>query len=213
MVWAWVLFNAKQTQPGSVKRIHWLMLLLVCIKTLSVLSKAFMYHVIRVHGDPDGWNVAFYIFSAAKGLMFFTIVVLIGTGWSFLKPFLNEREKQMLMLVIPLQVFANIAADIVDADGPALAGWLEWRDLFHLLDIVCCCAILFPIVWSIKHLREAAMTDGKKVRNMNKLILFRQFYVMVVAYIYFTRIVVFLLAAATSGTKESNRRRREVGRS
>ena len=198
VVWAWVLFNAKQTQPGSVKRIHWLMLLLVCVKSLSVLSKSFMYHVIRVHGDPDGWNVAFYIFSAAKGLMFFTIVVLIGTGWSFLKPFLNEREKQMLMLVIPLQVFANIAADIVDADGPALAGWLEWRDLFHLLDIVCCCAILFPIVWSIKHLREAAMTDGKKVRNMNKLILFRQFYVMVIAYIYFTRIIVFLLKSTAA---------------
>ena len=102
------------------------------------------------------------------------------------------------MLVIPLQVFANIAADIVDADGPALAGWLEWRDLFHLLDIVCCCAILFPIVWSIKHLREAAMTDGKKVRNMNKLILFRQFYVMVVAYIYFTRIIVFLLKSTAA---------------
>ena len=33
----------------------------------------------------------------------------------------------------------------------------------------------------------------KEVRNMNKLILFRQFYVMVVAYIYFTRIVVYLL--------------------
>lgn len=131
VVWAWVLFNAKQTQPGSVKRIHWLMLLLVCIKSLSVLSKSFMYHVIRVRGDPDGWNVAFYIFSAAKGLMFFTIVVLIGTGWSFLKPFLNEREKQMLMLVIPLQVFANIAADIVDADGPALAFYLTTGYMFR----------------------------------------------------------------------------------
>ena len=76
--------------------------------------------------------------------------------------------------------------------------WLEWRDLFHLLDIICCCAILFPIVWSIKHMREAAMTDGKKIRNMNKLILFRQFYVMVVAYIYFTRIIVFLLKSTAA---------------
>ena len=54
------------------------------------------------------------------------------------------------------------------------------------------------VVWSIKHLREAAMTDGKKVRNMNKLILFRQFYVMVVAYIYFTRIIVFLLKSTAA---------------
>ena len=42
------------------------------------------------------------------------------------------------------------------------------------------------------------MTDGKKVRNMNKLILFRQFYVMVVAYIYFTRIIVFLLKSTAA---------------
>lgn len=34
-------------------------------------------------------------------------------------------------------------------------------DVFHLVDIICCCAILFPIVWSIKHLREASQTDGK----------------------------------------------------
>jgi hypothetical protein len=131
-------------------------------------------------------------------LLLFTVVVLIGTGWSFLKPFLNDREKQVLMIVIPLQVFANIAVVILDENGPALNGWLEWRDLFHLLDIICCCAILFPIVWSIKHLREAAMTDGKKIRNMNKLILFRQFYVMVVAYIYFTRIIVFLLKSTAA---------------
>jgi Lung seven transmembrane receptor len=58
------------------------------------------------------------------------------------------------------------------------------------VDIICCCAILFPIVWSIKHLREASQTDGKAARSLHKLTLFRQFYVMVVSYIYFTRIVV-----------------------
>merc|ERR1712216_789636 len=189
--WALTLYNSKNSQPGSVQQIHLLMGVLVFFKCLTVLCQSGMYHLIRLKGDPEGWNVAFYIFYSIRGLLLFTVVVLIGTGWSFLKPFLNDREKQVLMIVIPLQVFANIAVVILDENGPALNGWLEWRDLFHLLDIICCCAILFPIVWSIKHLREAAMTDGKKIRNMNKLILFRQFYVMVVAYIYFTRIIVF----------------------
>ena len=192
------LFNSKHSQPGSVQQIHLLMGVLVFFKCLTVLCQSGMYHLIRMKGDPEGWNIAFYIFYSIRGLLLFTVVVLIGTGWSFLKPFLNDREKQVLMIVIPLQVFANIAVVILDENGPALNGWLEWRDLFHLLDIICCCAILFPIVWSIKHLREAAMTDGKKIRNMNKLILFRQFYVMVVAYIYFTRIIVFLLKSTAA---------------
>ena len=197
-VWALTLFNSTQHQPGSVHQIHLLMGVLVFFKCLTVLCQSGMYHLIRMKGDPEGWNVAFYIFYSIRGLLLFTVVVLIGTGWSFLKPFLNDREKQVLMIVIPTQVFANIAVVILDENGPALNGWLEWRDLFHLLDIICCCAILFPIVWSIKHLREAAMTDGKKIRNMNKLILFRQFYVMVVAYIYFTRIIVFLLRSTAA---------------
>lgn len=69
------------------------------------------------------------------------------------------------------------------------------RDVLHLLDIICCCAILFPIVWSIKHLREAAGSDGKAARMLQKLVLFRQFYLMVVAYVYFTRIIVYLVGA------------------
>eukprot|EP00798_Chlamydomonas_sp_ICE-L_P007883 gene7883-1095_t len=44
-----------------------------------------------------------------------------------------------------------------------------------------------------EHLREASQPDGKAARNLEKLTLFRQFYVMVVVYIYFTRIVVYLL--------------------
>jgi hypothetical protein len=55
--------------------------------------------------------------------------------------------------------------------------------------------VLFPIVWSIRQLREAADVDDKAARVLGKLVLFRQFYIMVVAYIYFTRIIVYLLDA------------------
>ena len=41
--------------------------------------------------------------------------------------------------------------------------------------------------------QEASQTDGKAVINLQKLQLFRHFYVMIVCYIYFTRIIVYLL--------------------
>lgn len=55
-----------------------------------------------------------------------------------------------------LQVCAEVAIVILDENTPASRSWFTWRDILHLVDIICCCAILFPIVWSIKHLREAA---------------------------------------------------------
>lgn len=55
-----------------------------------------------------------------------------------------------------MQVCAEVAIVILDENTPASRSWFTWRDILHLVDIICCCAILFPIVWSIKHLREAA---------------------------------------------------------
>jgi len=186
------------TQREHAQRIHYLMGVLCFFKSLTVLSQAIMTHHISLTGHADGWNVAYYVFTFFRGVLFFTVIVLIGTGWSYMKPFLGDREKRILMVVIPLQVFANIAIIIMDEESPSVRDWFTWRDVFHLIDIVCCCAILFPIVWSIKHLREASQTDGKAARNLEKLQLFRQFYIMVVVYIYFTRIVVYLLRSTVS---------------
>ena len=71
--------------------------------------------------------------------------------------------------------------------------FVTWRQLFFLLDLLCCGAILFPIVWSIKHLEQASATDGKMVINLKKLKIFKHFYMMVICYVYFTLIIGFLL--------------------
>lgn len=51
------------------------------------------------------------------------MVILIGTGWSYLKVFLAEKEKKILMVVIPLQVMAEVAIIILDEDTPAARNW------------------------------------------------------------------------------------------
>jgi hypothetical protein len=49
------------------------------------------------------------------------------------------------------------------------------------------------VVWSIRHLQDASQSDGKATISLSKLKLFRHFYIMVVCYIYFTRIIVYLM--------------------
>ncbi|PPD83973.1 hypothetical protein GOBAR_DD19088 [Gossypium barbadense] len=110
----------------------------------------------------------------------------------------RDKEKNVLMVVIPLQVVANVAQIVIDETGPFGHDWMVWKQVFLLVDVVCCCAVLFPIVWSIKNLREAAKTDGKAAVNLMKLTLFRQYYIVVICYIYFTRVVVYALVTITS---------------
>ncbi|KAJ0104637.1 hypothetical protein Patl1_17403 [Pistacia atlantica] len=193
-LWIHVLYKKRLT----VFRIHFFMLAVVIMKTLNLLCEAEDKSYIKRTGSAHGWDVLFYIFSFFKGIMLFTLIVLIGTGWSFLKPYLQDKEKKVLMIVIPLQVVANIAQVVIDETGPYGQDWVTWRQVFLLVDVVCCCAVLFPIVWSIKNLREAARTDGKAAVNLMKLTLFRQYYIVVICYIYFTRVVVYALETITS---------------
>lgn len=39
-----------------------------------------------------------------KGSVLVITIVLIGTGWTFIKNLLSERDKKIFMIVIPLQV-------------------------------------------------------------------------------------------------------------
>ncbi|GAB4858104.1 hypothetical protein Ancab_016006 [Ancistrocladus abbreviatus] len=192
--WIHILYKKRLT----VFRIHFFMLAVVILKALNLLCEAEDKSYIKRTGSAHGWDVLFYIFSFLKGITLFTLIVLIGTGWSFLKPYLQDREKKVLMIVIPLQVVANIAQVAIDERGPYGQDWVTWKQVFLLVDVICCCAVLFPIVWSIKNLREAARTDGKAAVNLMKLTLFRQYYIVVICYIYFTRVVVYALETITS---------------
>merc|ERR1719495_2388619 len=126
------------------------------------------------------------------GLLFFTIV-LIGSGWAFVKHVLSSNEKKVFMVVLPAQVIANVAYIIVEESEQGEQVHHFWKEVFILVDLVCCGAILLPVVWSIRHLQEASSTDGKAAVSLEKLGLFRHFYIMVVCYVYFTRIIVYLL--------------------
>ena len=200
-----------------------MMTVLLVFKLLSLFFEGVTWFNVQSHGSPVGWNVLYYIFAFLKGIFLFVVVLLVGTGWSLLKvrwpyrcrcrvvaasyrrlmstracftqPFLNDREKKILVIVLSLQVVDNIAIIVVAEMAPGSVAFGRWvravrgctamryvcvcvccilvtvpllccilqGDLLHLVDIICCCAVLLPIVWSIRHLRQAAGADGKGV--------------------------------------------------
>jgi len=175
-------------------KIHWLMAALIFIKSISIAFHAVNFYYTGKEGfRVQSLTVLYYIIHLLKGALLFTTIVLIGTGYFFMKHVLSSKEKKLFMVVIPLQVIANVALIISESTEEGNASYKKWYEVTLLVDLLCCGAILLPVVWSIRHLSEAAKTDGKAAISLQKLKLFRQFYVLIVCYIYFTRIVVYLI--------------------
>jgi hypothetical protein len=119
----------------------------------------------------------------------------------------------MILSVLVLQVVNNIALIMLAGETEGEASFEGWSAVLHLVDIICCCAVLIPIVWQVNAL-EAKLERGddenkteheqlqpsmvasaeEAAHTLSKLKLFRSFYLAVVAYIYFTRIGFYLFA-------------------
>ncbi|CAL7933485.1 unnamed protein product [Xylocopa violacea] len=156
----WVFILKKSKHP--VFKIHYLMAVLVYLKSMSLFFHGINYHFIQTKGEHvAAWAILYYITHLLKGAVLFITIVLIGTGWTFIKHILADKDKKLFMIAIPLQVLANVAEIIIEESEEGDIEYKTWRDVFILVDLLCCGAIIFPVVWSIKHIEEAAHTDGK----------------------------------------------------
>lgn len=182
----------------NIHTIHHLMTVAIIIKIATLFFETIDTYEVKVTGTAHGWDVLFYIFNFLRGFFVFTLIVLMGTGWSYMKPFLTDKDRKIIYAVLGMQFIINIAMVVTNSWVPGHRGWVGWTDMLHLLDMICCCLVLFPIVWSIRHLKDAAVADGKARKNLERLRQFRKFYLAVVAYIYFTRIIVLLINVTVS---------------
>ncbi|XP_048197822.1 protein GPR108 isoform X3 [Perognathus longimembris pacificus] len=191
----WVSVLCRNTY--NVFKIHWLMAALAFTKSISLLFHSINYYFINSQGHPiEGLAVMHYITHLLKGSLLFITIALIGSGWAFIKYVLSDKEKKIFGIVIPLQVLANVAYIVIESREEGASDYGFWKEILFLVDLICCGAILFPVVWSIRHLQDASGTDGKVAVNLAKLKLFRHYYVMVICYVYFTRIIAILLRVA-----------------
>ncbi|OXB73516.1 UNVERIFIED_CONTAM: hypothetical protein H355_012483 [Colinus virginianus] len=105
------------------------------------------YHYISSQGFPiEGWAVVYYITHLFKGALLFITIALIGTGWAFIKHILSDKDKKIFMIVIPLQVLANVAYIIIESTEEGTSEYGLWKEILFLVDLLCCGAILFPVV-------------------------------------------------------------------
>ncbi|NWZ06670.1 GP107 protein, partial [Agelaius phoeniceus] len=194
-VWIHIL----RKRRNDVFKIHWLMAALPFTKSLSLVFHAIDYHYISSQGFPiEGWAVVYYITHLLKGALLFITIALIGTGWAFIKHILSDKDKKIFMIVIPLQVLANVAYIIIESTEEGTTEYGLWKEILFLVDLLCCGAILFPVVWSIRHLQEASATDGKGkfYKDGAVVLILSPFPSQIVCYIYFTRIIAILIKIA-----------------
>ncbi|CAD5191144.1 unnamed protein product [Musa acuminata subsp. malaccensis] len=161
------------------------MLAVVVLKALSLFCEAEEKSYLERTGSAGGWDVLFYIFSFLKGISLFTLMILIGTGWSS-----NPRPRPRRRFSWP----SSPSRSSQTWPRSPSTNRATRKPLFLLVDVVCCCTVLFPIFWSIKNLQEAARTAVNRL----KLTFFRQYCIVVICYIYITRVVVYALLAITS---------------
>lgn len=240
VVWYRLLRSKKHTFY-----IHHIMALLLLLKIATLVSESAKYHFVRIYGHSMFWSTLYNLLAFLKGIVLFTTILLIGSGWSFVKPFLNEREKKIIFLVLILQILDNIVLLILQLETEGERLYEDWKGLLHLIDILCCCAALLPIIWQVSILEKSAdggshlsndgdgeddeeelilqdddrkeesskeveerplansrvgesphshsMLTADQQRAIIKLKLFRNFYLIVITYIYITRVVVYLV--------------------
>ena len=61
---------------------------------------------------------------SVQGALLFFVILLVGTGWSFIKPFLTENEKKIVLVVVPLMLVDSVAVVIEDNLNEGLASIL-----------------------------------------------------------------------------------------
>lgn len=111
---------------GTVHGIHYLMAVLLFIKCVCLLVESVRLHFIAVTGSDEGWTIIYFLITTLRGVMLFTVILLIGSGWSLMKSHLNDKERKMILVVLSLQVFVNVAVVMLEECSPGSQWWLSW---------------------------------------------------------------------------------------
>ena len=108
-----------------------LLRLRVSLKDTRYLPTLLLQYFLVLNSTSQRWHLAPFRltpscslhyalppFHYVPGLLLFTVILLIGTGWSLVKPYLNDREKKIVLVVLILQVIDNVALIVLEEMAP-----------------------------------------------------------------------------------------------
>jgi len=180
----------------KVFKSHYLMLALMTFVGIDKAFESAKYHYMKIGVVAEGWTIGFYIFAFIKGSLSILIIVLVASGWMFIKPFLSAKDKRIISIIVPIQVLANIASVFVSEAAIGSIDWAFWNNLLPLADLAGCGVVLWTILQTRKHLNRGSEADGKELDVLRKYKLWSTFYIVTLAYLYVTRIIVGFLQIA-----------------
>ena len=182
-------------RPEFVVRIHYGLLVLVIVKTLSLAFEAMRYSHFKSTGEESVWTGLYFIALGVKGVLLFSSLLLVGAGWSIVKSSISDTEKTLLKLLIPAQILLNICQVILDETSRGNRSWNYAQDMLLFLDMVCCLAVLVPLFTSMKNLQDIVEKDEKTARVTAQLKMLRSLYFAIVIYLYSSRVLMRLLTS------------------
>jgi len=82
---------------SDVFKIHYLMLSLLYFKSVALVFHGMNYYFIQQEGThEEAWAIMYYITHLLKGALLFITIILIGTGWAFIKHILSKGTRKSL---------------------------------------------------------------------------------------------------------------------
>lgn len=146
---------------SSCFKIHAMFLLTVICRAFFC-GASYMYYSALTNEAVASSSVVFFHKASCyiTGITLFVTILLVGSGWSFIRWMIHRRMRFIVVLLIALQSgywMFYLKLESMARSDPAHE---DTRRASHLLDIASCCVILFPIVWSIQQLKTEARTEA-----------------------------------------------------
>ncbi|KAL7605255.1 hypothetical protein Lser_V15G19972 [Lactuca serriola] len=131
--WISVCFKVVPT----FRRIHLLLAGLILVKALSLI-----YEAVDVTGTHRS-DLFFYIPKFLSVVRLSIVIQLIASGWYFMEPIMQTVDRVVLLLLIPLQVLADVVKTVFGDTSNSVNDWM------NLIDLITCGLMTYPSTFSL----------------------------------------------------------------